>query len=205
MPIRAPKADPRVDVIEKTTPFQGYFRIDRYRLRHRKFDGGWTDEMTREIFERGHAAAVLLYDPERDAVVLIEQFRPGAYAAGLDPWLVEVVAGIIEEGESPEEVVRREAVEEAGRRIVALHPIGTFLATPGGSTETVTLFCGRCDSRGAGGIHGLDHEHEDIRVLTLSRPEALERLAAGAITNMPAVVALQWLALNYTELLRIWK
>lgn len=205
MPIRAPKADPRVDVLEKTTPFQGYFRIDRYHLRHRKFDGGWTDEMTREIFERGHAAAVLLYDPERDAVVLIEQFRPGAYAAGLDPWLVEVVAGIIEEGETPEEVVRREAVEEAGRRIVALHPIGTFLPTPGGSTETVTLFCGRCDSRGAGGIHGLDHEHEDIRVLTLSRPEALERLAAGGITNMPAVVALQWLALNYTELLRIWK
>lgn len=205
MPTRAPKHDLRVELIEKTTPFQGYFRIDRYRLRHRKFDGGWTEEMTREIFERGHAAAVLLYDPARDAVVLIEQFRPGAYAAGLEPWLVEVVAGIIEEGETPEAVVRREAVEEAGCSVAELHPIGRFLATPGGSTETVTLFCGRCDSQGAGGIHGLDHEHEDIRVLTLGRQEALERLAAGGINNMPAVVALQWLALNYTELLRIWK
>ena len=200
-----PRPDPRVEVREKTTPFKGYFQVDRYRLRHRKFDGGWTDEMTREIFERGHAAAVLLFDPERDAVVLIEQFRPGAYAAGVDPWLIEIVAGIIEEGETPEGVVRREAVEEAGCTVSELHPIGCFLATPGGSSETVALFCGRTDSRGAGGIHGLDHEHEDIRVLALSRQEALERLAAGGITNMPAVVALQWLALNYTELRSIWK
>jgi len=200
-----PRPDPRVEVREKTTPFKGYFQVDRYRLRHRKFDGGWTDEMTREIFERGHAAAVLLFDPERDAVVLIEQFRPGAYAAGVDPWLIEIVAGIIEEGETPEGVVRREAVEEAGCTVSDLHPIGCFLATPGGSSETVALFCGRTDSRGAGGIHGLDHEHEDIRVLALSRQEALERLAAGGITNMPAVVALQWLALNYTELRSIWK
>jgi ADP-ribose pyrophosphatase len=200
-----PRPDPRVEVREKTTPFKGYFQVDRYRLRHRKFDGGWTDEMTREIFERGHAAAVLLFDPERDAVVLIEQFRPGAYAAGVDPWLIEIVAGIIEAGETPEAVVRREAVEEAGCSVSDLHPIGSFLPTPGGSSETVALFCGRTDSRGAGGIHGLDHEHEDIRVLALSRQEALERLAAGGITNMPAVVALQWLALNYTELRSIWK
>lgn len=209
MPTRTPKSDsrpdPRVEVLEKTTPFKGYFQVDRYRLRHRKFDGGWTDEMTREIFERGHAAAVLLYDPARDVVVLIEQFRPGAYAAGLEPWLVEVVAGIIEEGETPEEVVRREAVEEAGCTVTDLRPIGRFLATPGGSSETVELFCGRCDSRGAGGIHGLDHEQEDIRVLALGRQEALQRLAAGGITNLPAVVALQWLALNYTEIGSIWK
>lgn len=205
MSLRAPKPDPRIEVREKTTPFKGYFQIDRYRLRHRKFDGGWTDEMTREVFERGHAAAVLLFDPERDAVVLIEQFRPGAYAAGVDPWLLEIVAGIIEEGETPEAVVRREAMEEAGCTVRDLHPVGTFLATPGGSSETVALFCGRTDSRGAGGVHGLDHEQEDIRVLVLSRREALDRLAAGGVTNMPAVVALQWLALNYTELRRIWK
>ena len=205
MEIRTPKPDPRVEVRDKTTAFKGYFQIDRYRLRHRKFDGGWTEEMTREIFERGHAAAVLLYDPERDTVVLIEQFRPGAYAAGLDPWHIEVVAGIIEEGETPEAVVRREAVEEAGCTVADLHPIGTFLATPGGSSETTTLFCGRCDSRGLGGIHGLEHEQEDIRVLTLGREEALERLAGGAVVNLPAVAALQWLALNHTHLKSIWK
>lgn len=205
MSTRPPKADPRVEVLEKTTPFKGYFQVDLYRLRHRKFDGGWTEEMTREIFERGHAAAVLLYDPARDTVVLIEQFRPGAYAAGMEPWLIEVVAGIIDPGETPEDVVRREAMEEAGCTVTDLHSIGRYLATPGGSTETLALFCGRVDSRGAGGIHGLDHEHEDIRVLPLSRTEALERLGRGEITNLPAVAALQWLALNHTELMRIWE
>ncbi|WP_227010647.1 NUDIX domain-containing protein [Pelagibius marinus] len=200
-----PTEDERVEILEKTTPFKGYFQIDRYRLRHRKFDGGWTGEMTREIFERGHAAAVLPYDPARDRVVLIEQFRPGAYAAGMEPWLIEIVAGIIEPGETPEAVVRREAVEEAGCTLGELLPIGRFLATPGGSSETVTIYCGCIDSRGAGGVHGLDHEHEDIRVLPLDRTEALDRLAAGAVTNLIAAAALQWLALNHTEVMRIWK
>ena len=202
---RTPKPDPRIEVIEKTTPFRGYFQVDLYRLRHRKYDGGWSGEMTREIFERGHAAAVLLYDPERDSVVLIEQFRPGAYAAAMEPWLIEIVAGIIEAGETPEDVVRREAEEEAGCTVGALHPIGTFLATPGGSSETLTIYCGRVDSGGAGGVHGLDHEDEDIRVLPMSRQEALEKMARGGVTNLTAAVALQWLALNYTELMRIWK
>ncbi|MEQ8357697.1 MAG: NUDIX domain-containing protein [Kiloniellaceae bacterium] len=200
-----PPADSRIQVIEKTTPFQGYFRIDRYRLRHRKFDGGWSGEMSREIFERGHAAAVLLYDPLRDRIALIEQFRPGAYAAGMEPWLLEIVAGIIEPGEAPDTVVRREAMEEAGCDVSDLHFIGRFLATPGGSSESIYLYCGRFDSRGAGGIHGLDHEGEDIRVLPLDRREALDRLAAGEVTNLFTVVALQWLALNYTEMMSIWK
>lgn len=197
--------DPRIEIIEKTTPFKGYFQIDRYRLRHRKFDGGWTHTMEREIFERGHAAAAVLYDPQADRVVLIEQFRLGAHAAGFEPWLIEVVAGIIDPGETPEEVVRREAIEEAGCEITDLEPIGRFLATPGGSSESLTLFCGRVDASTAGGIHGLEHEGEDIRVLPLPREEALSRLAQGAISNFTAVVALQWLALNYTRIMRIWK
>lgn len=203
--MKEPKNDPRIEVLEKTTPFKGYFQVDCYRLRHRKFDGGWTDEMSREIFERGHAAAVLLYDPPRDRVVLIEQFRPGAYAAGLEPWLIEIVAGIIDPGETPEGVVRREAQEEAGCTVGELLPVGRYVVSPGGSTETVTVYCGRVDSHAAGGIHGLDHEHEDIRVLALDREEALARLAQGKVTNLIAVVALQWLALNYTEIMRIWK
>ncbi|WP_422366630.1 ADP-ribose diphosphatase [Pelagibius sp.] len=197
--------DPRIEIIAKDTPFKGYFQVDSYRLRHRKFDGGWTQEMSREIFERGHAAAVLLYDPRLDHVVLIEQFRLGAHAAGFEPWLIEIVAGIIDPGETPEDVVRREALEEAGCEVGELHPIGSYLATPGGSSESLTLFCGRVDASKAGGIHGLDHEGEDIRVLALPRAEALQKLAEGAICNFTAVVALQWLALNHTEIMRIWK
>ena len=199
------RTDSRVEVTEKETAFKGYFQVDRYHLRHRKFDGGWTGVMSREIFERGHAAAVILYDPQRDRVALIEQFRPGAYAAGMEPWLIEVVAGIIEPGEAPEEVVRREAVEEAGCEVLDLHFIGRYLTTPGGSSESIHLYCGRFDSRGAGGIHGLDHEHEDIRVLPLTRQEALERLAAGQVTNLICAAALQWLALNYTAMVSKWK
>ena len=196
--------DERVEIREKTTPFEGYFQVDRYRLRHAKFEGGWTAEQQREVFERGHAAAVLPYDPVRDCVVLIEQFRIGAYAAGLEPWLIEVVAGIIGAGEAPEEVVRREAIEEAGCTIEALEPIGTLLMTPGASSETLALYCGRADSRGLGGVHGLDHEGEDIRVLVTPAEEALAMLTSGRIVNAQAMLALQWLALNRERLRARW-
>lgn len=196
--------DDRVRIVERSTPFQGYFRIDRYRLRHRRFDGGWSDEIQREVFERGHAAAVLPYDPARDTVVLIEQFRIGAYAAGLEPWLIEIVAGIIEPGEAAAEVVRREAREEAGCEIQALEPIGSFIMSPGGASETLSLFCGRVESAGAGGLHGLAEEHEDIRAIVLSSDKAIARLAAGEIANASAAIALQWLALNRERLRATW-
>ena len=97
--------DDDIEIREKIAAYQGYFRIDRYRLRHRLHAGGWSAEMTREVFERCHAAAVLPYDPIRDEVVLIEQFRVGAYAAGWSPWLTEVIAGIIDPG-NPREMHR---------------------------------------------------------------------------------------------------
>ena len=193
-----------VDILEKTEAFKGYFRVDRYRLRHRLFSGGWSPEITREVFERGHAAAVLPYDPARDAVVLIEQFRIGAYAADHKPWLLEVVAGIIEGGEPPEEVVRREAVEEAGCTITDLVPIATYLVSPGGTSESISIFCGRVDSKGLGGIHGLASEHEDIRVIVMPFAEAEDRLRAGQIDNATALISLQWLALNRERLREIW-
>ena len=200
----APNHPRDVEIIERGTPYQGYFRIDSYRLRHRRFGGGWTEVMTRELFERGHAAVVLPYDPARDRVVLIEQFRIGAYAAGLGPWMIEAVAGIVEPGETPEEVVRREALEEAGCAITALEAIGTVMPSPGGSSEILHLYCGRVDSEGVGGLHGLDHEHEDIRAFALPLDAALERLARGEIVNGNAVMTLQWLALNRVRLKKLW-
>lgn len=197
-------AGPKVEIIEKSTPYQGHFRIDVYRLKHRKFDGGWTQELSRELLERGHAVAVLLYDPARDRVVLVEQFRIGALAAGLEPWMVEVVAGIIEPGETAEAVARREVMEESGCTVGALEPIGEVLLSPGGSSESLALFCGRVDSSGAGGIHGLDHEGEDIRVLVMPPAEALARVMATRGANANAVIALQWLALNRERLRARW-
>ena len=191
-------------IIEKSTLFQGYFRVDLYRFRHRLFAGGWSGEVRREVFERGHAVVVLPYDPERDAVVMIEQFRIGAAAAGLPMWQLEVVAGIIDQDESPESVARREAREEANCDIIDLVPVYHYLASPGGTSESVRLYCGRVDSRGLGGIHGLADEHEDIRVEVVPFAEARSRLESGRIGNASTIIALQWLALNREDLRRRW-
>jgi ADP-ribose pyrophosphatase len=137
-------------------------------------------------------------------VVLIEQFRIGAYAAGVEPWLIEVVAGIIDRDDTPVAVVRREAVEEAGREIQDLVPIGTFLMTPGASSETLAMFCGRIDSEGAGGLHGLAHEGEDIRSFVVPADEALPMVMASPCPNANTVIALQWLLLNRADLKRRW-
>ena len=193
-----------VALIEKTTPYDGHFRIHVYRLRHKRFGGGWTEVMSRELFERGRATVVLPYDPVRDAVVLIEQFRIGAYGAGLKPWLIEPVAGIVEPGETPEDVARREAFEEAGCEIAELEPIGTVLSSPGGCSEVLHLYCGRVDSAGVGGLHGLAHEHEDIRAFVEPVDGVLERLAKGEYNNASTVMTLQWLALNRERLKKKW-
>ncbi len=193
-----------VEIVEKATVYKGRFQIDRYRLRHKRHDGDWSETITREVFERGHAAAVLPYDPVLDHVVLIEQFRPGAYAAGRHPWLVEIVAGIIDPGETAEEVVRREAWEEAHVELTQIERVASFLMTPGGCSESVTFFVGRTDARGASGVYGLPHEHEDIRVFTASSDEAGALLAAGKVENALAIVAIQWLLLNRMQLRERW-
>jgi ADP-ribose pyrophosphatase len=192
------------EIVEKSTAYQGYFRIDRYRFRHRQFAGGWSGEIKREVFERGHAVGVLAYDPARDAVILIEQFRIGAVAGGMPAWQSEVIAGIIDEGETPEAVAHREAREEAGCTIRDLVRICHYLVSPGGSSETVQLYCGRVDSTGVGGIHGLPEEHEDIRVEVVPFGEARKRLLASRFGNAPTIIALQWLILNRDMLRARW-
>lgn len=194
-----------IDIQSVETVFKGYFRIDRYLLRHRKFMGGWTPVFSRELFERGHAAAVLPYDPILDRVALIEQFRAGAYSAGHPAWQIEIVAGMIEEGETAETVATRECVEEAGCSVTDLTPIGNFLMTPGGSSESIQMYCGRVDCAPVGGLHGLEHEQEDIRVFTLPAEEAFAWVKAGRIANAAAVIALQWLALNRDDLRGRWR
>ncbi len=193
------------EIIGKEELYRGYSRVYRYRFRHRLFAGGWSGEIAREVFERGQAVGVLPYDPAADAVVLIEQFRIGAQAAGLAPWQTEIVAGIIEDGEAPEEVARREAIEEAGAAISAMIPIYRYLVSPGVASEAVQLYCGRVESRGLGGIHGLAEEHEDIRVEVLPWAEAQARLTSGKITNALAIIALQWFALNRDRVRKIWR
>ncbi len=194
-----------LDIRSQETVFDGYFRIDRYCLRHEKHDGGWTAEFSREVFERGHAVAVLPYDPHRDEVVLIEQFRIGAHAAGLDAWLIEVVAGIIEPDEAAETVARRETKEECGCILQRLERIGHYLVSPGGASETCQAFCGQVDASQAAGIHGVAAEQEDIRALRCDFATAMAMIADGRIANAAAMITLQWLALNRQRLRHIWQ
>ncbi|MBI3444610.1 MAG: NUDIX domain-containing protein [Magnetospirillum sp.] len=196
------KAD--VEIIAKETVYKGYFQIDRYRLRHRTFAGGWTGELVREVFERGHAVVVLLYDPARDQVALIEQFRPGAYAAGWHPWLIECVAGIIEEGEQPDEVARRETREEAGSDPTDMIHVGDYLVTAGGSSESCRLYCARVDASTIAGTHGLAHEGEDIKVMVVDTAEALAMVRDNRINNAMAALAIQWLALEKARVRKEW-
>jgi len=202
-----------VDVSQKVRVHDGYFKVDRYHLRHRKHEGGWTEVMSREIFERGHATAVFLYDPDLDKVLFIEQFRPGAYAAfnspwfdakTHSPWVLECVAGIIDEGESPEDVAKRECIEEANCEVLDMVPIIHYLASPGGTTESIFLFCARIDASNAGGVHGLEHEHEDIRVLTIDTDTALKWLDEGRFINAMTLIAMQWFKLNLDALRQRW-
>ena len=195
----------QVDVLERETVYQGYFRINRFQLRHEQYAGGMGQPLMRELFERGHAAAVLPIDPVNNKIILIEQFRLGAYAAGMQPWLLECVAGMIETGETPEEVCIRETEEEAGCTITDLIPMApAFLTSAGGSSETLCLYAGRVDASNAGGLHGLAQEGEDIRVTTWSIDDALQLLADGKIMNAKTIIALQWLALNSESVTGAW-
>jgi len=192
------------EILDKEIVYTGFFRMEKYRLRHTLFAGGWSAEINRELFVRGSAVAVLLYDPYTDKVVLIEQFRAGAIVQPDRAWLVEIVAGGIEEGETAVEVAYRESMEEAGCEIQELIVINEFYTTPGGCSERITLFCGKIDSSQVGGIHGLDHEDEDILVRAVDFKDAYIMLENNEIESAIPIIALQWLALNKDKLKQQW-
>jgi ADP-ribose pyrophosphatase len=186
--------------IEDVAVYEGFFSLRKLKFRHTLFGGGWSEPLTRELFHRSSCVAVVPYDPVRDTVVLIEQFRVGAMKAHADPWLLEIVAGAIEAGESPDEVAHRETWEEAGCTIRELIRIGAFFTTPGGCSEKIDLYCGIVDTDGVGGVHGLAEEHEDIRVDVVSFDEAMALLNQGRIESAIPIIGLQWLALNRERL-----
>ena len=144
-----------VQIAQREVCFRGFYQLDRVHLRHRQFSGEMGPLIRRELFVRHDAVCVLPYDPQRDEVVLIEQFRVGALDKSANPWLLELVAGLIDKDEQPEEVAHREAKEEADLILGPLWPLTCYYPSPGASDERVHLYLGRCDSRGAGGVHGL--------------------------------------------------
>jgi len=195
-----------VEVIEQKPVFRSHLKIDEYRLRHGLFGGGMSAEMSREVVWRRDAVVVVPYDPVRDEVVLIEQFRAAALFNNDRAWMIEFVAGLIEDGESLEEVCRREMQEESGLTTDApLLPVTMAYATPGFCSERFHMFCAKVDATQARGVHGLDEEHEDIRVFALPFAEALRRWQAGEMPNTPVSIGLLWLALHREKLQRKWE
>lgn len=186
-------------VIEnKKNLYQGFFKLERYQVKHTLYEGGWSHPVIRELFRRGSCIAVLLYDPDQDQVVLIEQFRIGAVLHSGTPWLLEIVAGAIEVDETAEAAAYRESLEEVGCEIQELHLINEFYTTPGGASERISLFCGKVDTRNIGGLKGLKEEDEDILVRTVSFDEAYNLIASGKINSAIPIIAIQWLSLNKT-------
>lgn len=196
-----------VRIISRRRGFRGFFRVDVYRLRHRLFAGGWSAEIEREIYERGNTAGVLLYDPKRDEVVLVEQFRLPALLSGFSGWELEMVAGIIgPKDRDPAAVVIRETKEETGLAIIGRPiEIHRVMPSPGGLSEVFHIFCARVDADHAAGIHGLEHEHEDIKVVVRSFRQAMRAVKSGRIRNATSVLALYWLAANRARLRRRWR
>ncbi|MFT0211742.1 NUDIX domain-containing protein [Pseudomonas sp. F1_0610] len=196
---------PDIEIVQHETAFKGFYRLDKYQLKHRQFAGNMGPVINRELFVRPDAVCVLPYDPQTDSVVLVEQFRIGALTKSKHPWLLEIVAGIIDTDETPQQVARREALEEANLQLQELWPVTSYYPSPGGSDEYVHLFVGKCSTKDAGGVFGLAEEGEDIRVHVWSLDAALAAVKDGRIDNAASIITLQWLALNKQEVVSLWQ
>jgi ADP-ribose pyrophosphatase len=199
-----------VEIISRSLEHDGFLRIEHLQLRHRLFSGAWSDVFMRELQLKDPAVGVLLFDPDRDMLLLVRQFRVGMFndTSGHGDevlgWPLEIVAGMVARGEQFEEVALRESKEESNCVPTDLIKICEYYNSPGGSNEKIILFCGRIDSRNAGGVYGLIEEHEDIEVQVLSYADAMRFIDSGEINNAMTIIALQWLQLHRQELLDSW-
>ena len=198
------RSDVRVN--HQETVYQGFYQVQKLKLQHRLFKGGWSSELQRELVVRLPAVAVLMYDAQRDEVVLIEQFRVGAMGHEDGPWQLEMVAGMIDTQETSEQVAVRECEEESGAMITEsdLEVVCKYLVTPGGSNESLDIYCASVDSSQLGGVHGLPTEGEDIQVQVIERQMLWQMLEQGRLTNAATIIATQWLQIHYLRLQAQW-
>lgn len=193
-----------ISISKQDMAYQGFFKVQKLELTHKKFEGGETKPLIRELLDRGHAVAVLPYDPTADKVVLIEQFRIGAMETKSSAWLLEIIAGMVEPNESLEDVATRETMEEAGVEVKQLIPMLNYLSSPGGTTERIYLYLAIVDSSEVKeGVYGLAEEGEDIKVHTFSYNDMLSLLASGDLDNAATLIAAQWLQLNKTKIKKV--
>ena len=195
-----------VRIAHQETVYQGFYQVQKLKLQHRLFNGGWSKELQRELVVRLPAVAVLMYDASTDEVVLIEQFRVGGMDHEEGPWQLEMVAGMIDTAETSAQVAVRECKEESGAIIAEsdLELVCTYLVTPGGSNESLDIYCAPVNASTLSGVHGLPTEGEDIKVQVIRRQTLWQMLEQGKLTNAATIIATQWLQLHSPRLKVKW-
>lgn len=175
--------------------YAGFFGLEVRELRYRRFDGAMSEAITREVFVAGDAVTVLPYDPVRDRVLLIEQFRMGPLGRGDPlPWQLEAIAGRIDPGETPQDAARREAVEEAGLVLGRMERVAEYYPSPGALTEYIYSYVALCDlPDGVDGVFGAAEEAEDIKGHLLSFDAFMALVAVGEVANAPLLLTALWL------------
>ena len=183
-------------IINKKNLYDGFFKMNEVVLKYRKYDGKWSNSIRRELFGGAQVAAVLPYDPISKEIILIQQFRPGTISKDIDHYLDEIVAGIIDEGESPETAAKRECLEETGCEVKKLIPIQGYFPAPGSSESFYHLYLGEVESFNGSRIQGLKNENEDIFVKCFKIEDVRKNMEEGKIINGLTLIALQWFFLN---------
>ena len=183
--------------------YDGHFKVTKYELSHEKYSGENTPVLHRELVSRDDSVAMVAYDPESDELVMVEQFRIGAIRED-QPWLIEIVAGLIESGESAEQVTIRESQEEIGCTPLELIKIGEFYTSPGGVSEWVHLYMGKVSVKEINAVGGLEHEGEDIKILVVPASDAEFMLSTGEVRSAIAIIGLQWFVINKENIRKQW-
>jgi ADP-ribose pyrophosphatase len=186
-------------IINKKKLYSGFFSLNKYEFIHQKHDGIWTNKVEREVFSGSHVSALLPYDPIKKEIILIQQFRAGVLSRYDDDYLYEIVAGIIDENESPEETARRECLEETGCEVNKITPIQNYFPNPGSSESYYHLFLGDINSFTGERIRGIESENENILVKPFKINQVRKMLKDKVITNGLTLVALQWFFLEYCK------
>lgn len=191
-----------VRLLDRRRPYTGYFSVEEDDLQHPRFGGGESRAVTRAAFVMADAVTVLPYDPARDRVLLVEQFRMGPYVRGdARVFSLEPIAGRVDPGEAPEETARREATEEAGLALGQLELAGAYYPSPGAVTEFLYSYVAPVAlPDGTEGLHGADSEDEDIRTHLVGFDRLMRLIETGEAGNGPLILSAYWLARNRERL-----
>ena len=184
-------------IINKKNLYSGFFSLNKYEFIHEKHNGEWTDTVGREIFSGAHVSTLLPYDPIKKEIILIQQFRAGVLSRYDEDYLYEIVAGMIDEGENPEETAARECFEETGCKVEKIYPIQSYFPAPGSSESYYHLYLGEVKAFDGERIRGLEKENEDILVKSFKIEEVRKMLKEKKINNGLTLLALQWFFLEH--------